>query len=193
MGHRQSHPIAASGHRLTAASSGLELSYVDPSQIDSWLTTQDRHPLAAITFGAAAPAGLDCPVLSLDLPQLIGLPRVELWTTGQPVHAVHNDYFSAAMTDDMAAGCMTVQEERGVSLEQTTYDAYRRLLGELQELGYPHLWRAWNYFPGINEDEEGLERYQRFTVGRYQAFAEMLADFPGRSPPGPPSGLPPGR
>ncbi len=184
MGHRQSHPIVASGRRVTDASSGIELSYLDPAQIDSWLTRRDRHPLAAITFGTAAPAGLDCPVLSLDLPQLADRPRMELWTTGDPVHAVSKDSFSAAMTEDMAAGCMTVQEQPGVSLEHTTYEAYRRLVSELQEYGYPHLWRAWNYFPAINKDEKGLERYQRFTVGRYQALAEMLSDFPTAVPAG---------
>jgi chorismate lyase/3-hydroxybenzoate synthase len=182
--YRASHPLVSSGRRVTHPSSGLELSYVDPSHIDSWLTTQERHPLAAITFGTPAPAGLDCPVLSLDLPQLSERPRIELWTTGQPVHAVRKECFAAAMTEDMAAAWVTFDEQPGVSFEHTTYDAYRRLLSELQEFGYPHLLRAWNYFPAINKDQDGLERYQRFTVGRYEAFAEMLSDFPLTVPAG---------
>jgi hypothetical protein len=32
------------------------------------------------------------------------------------------------------------------------------------------LLRAWNYLPQINDDEDGLERYARFNMGRHDAF-----------------------
>src|SRR4029077_5387998 len=37
--------------------------------------------------------------------------------------------------------------------------------------GYGHLLRVWNYFPHINDDADGVERYVRFNAGRHDAFA----------------------
>jgi chorismate lyase/3-hydroxybenzoate synthase len=51
-------------------------------------------------------------------------------------------------------------------------------------MGYPHLLRIWNYFPGINSLVDGLERYQHFCVGRYQALAERFSSFPHALPAG---------
>jgi chorismate lyase/3-hydroxybenzoate synthase len=84
----------------------------------------------------------------------------------------------------MLAGTVQLEEEPGEGLRETTERAYRRLLHHIQELGYPYLWRVWNFFPGINEDEHGLERYRQFCVGRYQALAGTLQGFPGSLPAG---------
>jgi chorismate lyase / 3-hydroxybenzoate synthase len=175
---RHSVPLLASGRRLSDGPAGLEVAFIETSLFGSWLTEQDRHPLAVMAFGTPPPAGLDCPVASLHLQQLIGPPQVEVWSSGQPVRTLHKDAFSAAMNDDVAAGCLSVESRPGTSLEAVTYQAYCRLLDELQALGYPYPWRAWNYFPGINDDDGWLERYQRFSVGRYDALAKMLAGFP---------------
>jgi chorismate lyase/3-hydroxybenzoate synthase len=43
---------------------------------------------------------------------------------------------------------------------------------------------VWNYFPSINSESDGLERYQRFCAGRYQALAEGLEGFPQTLPAG---------
>lgn len=48
---------------------------------------------------------------------------------------------------------------------------YKVLLEQIQARGYPHLVRVWNYFADINGEEQGLERYRQFCLGRFNAFA----------------------
>lgn len=56
-------------------------------------------------------------------------------------------------------------------LQRATESVYRRVFRVLDSVGMPHLWRVWNYFPRINVDEAGLERYRQFNIGRHEAFA----------------------
>ena len=184
MGHRQTQRIALSGRRTPTIPACPSFTYVETTELDSWLATRDSHPLAVIFFGGASSSTVDCPSVSLQLPHLVGPAQVEVWTSTRPVSTFRKDQFSAAMNDEVVAAFLTVEEEPGTSLERTTYVAYHRLLGELREIGYPHLWRAWNYFPDINEIENGLERYRRFCIGRHQALVEALPDFPDSLPAG---------
>jgi chorismate lyase/3-hydroxybenzoate synthase len=91
---------------------------------------------------------------------------------------------SAAVSGDLLFGSITTHEESESGLEHATEKAYRQLLRLLRESGYPHLWRIWNYFPNINGQERGLERYRLFCLGRHQALAETLPGFPGSLPAG---------
>ncbi|HET9122892.1 MAG TPA: hypothetical protein VFN52_05250 [Acidiferrobacteraceae bacterium] len=56
-------------------------------------------------------------------------------------------------------------------LETQIEQLYRELFAVTEELQYPHVLRVWNYVPNINEAEDGLERYRRFSIGRHNAFA----------------------
>jgi enamine deaminase RidA (YjgF/YER057c/UK114 family) len=56
------------------------------------------------------------------------------------------------------------------ALQRATENAYRRLFSLLDDQGYPHLWRAWNYVADINVETDGLERYRQFNIGRHDAF-----------------------
>ncbi|MEK7223536.1 MAG: hypothetical protein AAB156_04615, partial [Pseudomonadota bacterium] len=47
----------------------------------------------------------------------------------------------------------------------------------LQTEACPHLIRVWNYVPNISSTANGLERYQRFCLGRHQAFSERNQFF----------------
>jgi len=125
---------------------------------------------------------LNCPTLSINLPQLHEPARVEVWTSDQPIRMIRQDQLSIAMTGDTMMVCITTEETSGVPLETTTYQTYRRLLSTVKEFGYPHLWRVWNYFSTINDPERGLERYQRFCMGRHQALVEEHANFPASLP-----------
>lgn len=59
-------------------------------------------------------------------------------------------------------------------LAATAHAAYRELFKLLQQSGYVHPIRFWNYLPRINVDDDGLERYRHFNVGRHAAFVEAL-------------------
>ena len=91
---------------------------------------------------------------------------------------------SFAMSGDVLAGAISLDEKAGATLDVTTELAYRQLLHHTRELGFPYLWRVWNFFPDINEEEAGLERYRRFCVGRHQAVEANLQNFPSALPAG---------
>jgi chorismate lyase/3-hydroxybenzoate synthase len=84
----------------------------------------------------------------------------------------------------MLFGSITAPEDADAGLDHITEKAYRQLLGLLRDSGFPYLWRIWNYFPRINGDQGGLERYRLFCVGRHQALAQTLPGFPGSLPAG---------
>lgn len=55
---------------------------------------------------------------------------------------------------------------------EVTRDLYRRLLACTVERGFPHLLRAWNFVPRINEGAGDEECYKRFCYGRALAFED---------------------
>jgi chorismate lyase/3-hydroxybenzoate synthase len=142
------------------------------------------HPLAIISFGQAIPRTISCPTIRLDLLQLEGHPLFEVWTSDQPVTTLQKNECSLAMSGDVLAGTISLDEKEGATLDAATELAYRQLLHHTRELGFPYLWRVWNFFPDINEEEAGLERYRRFCVGRHQAVKANLQNFPSALPAG---------
>jgi chorismate lyase/3-hydroxybenzoate synthase len=82
------------------------------------------------------------------------------------------------MNGEYLIGSIAFDEHPDTCLDTLTYQGYRDIMGHLQDSGYPYLWRLWNYFPRINDDQAGLERYRRFCVGRHQALTELLPGFP---------------
>jgi chorismate lyase/3-hydroxybenzoate synthase len=169
---------------LLEAAPHLRVDYVESTNLSRWLATSATLPMAIVSFGSPVSPSITCPVIALDLPQLAGRSVLEVWTSDQPVTVHHTNKFSAATSGEILAGTLQLEEEPGAGLQGTTERAYRRLLHHVQELGYPYLWRVWNFFPGINENEAGLERYRQFCVGRYQALAGTLQGFPGSLPAG---------
>lgn len=183
---RQRHALRTqrATERVLEAAGHLRVDYVEACDLSHWLAGSVEIPLAVVSFGAPVSPALSCPVITLDLPQLGGRSQLEVWTSDQPVTVHRTDGFSAATSGEMLAGTLELEEEPGEGLQMTAERAYRRLLRHVRDLGYPYLWRVWNFFPGINEDEQGMERYRRFCVGRYQALADGLQGFPGSLPAG---------
>jgi len=145
--------------------------------------------LAEIRYGAnnGRNAAAPHPVIELDLSLLAGSPVTERWTTSAPVTCLHKtfldtgglnaDEMRVAMNGDVLFGHLPTIASPGDSLDGLVYRSYRAILGEARALGYPHLLRVWNYFPGINREQAGMERYQQFCLGRYRAFAGLSSDF----------------
>lgn len=180
-------PSRHSEHLLAKVPTCLDFTVVETSRLDAWMSCASVHPLALISFGASPPRlphTVNCPMLSIDLPQLTEPGQVEILSSNQPVRMIRHDQVCAAMNGDVAVAFLSAEQSASEALETTTYHAYSRLLSELRGLGYPYLWRAWNYFPRINDDERGLERYRRFCTGRHQALVESLPDFPASLPAG---------
>ncbi|MDP2384172.1 MAG: hypothetical protein Q8N00_15380 [Nitrospirota bacterium] len=174
----------AAGHHTSDATLRPRLTYVETSELTTWLAASGTHPLAIISFGQATPRTILCPTMSLDLAQLEGHPLLEVWTSDQPVATLQKNECSLAMSGDVLAGTISLDEKSGATLDVTTELAYRQLLQHTRELGFPYLWRVWNFFPDINEEKDGLERYRRFCMGRHQALEASLQNFPSALPAG---------
>lgn len=184
MGQHHAPRTLRSNQRVLEASGQVRVDYIESSGLTRWLAAFPGNPIAIVSFGAPVSQSVPCPVITLDLPQLDGHSQLEVWSSDQPVTVHRANEFSAAMSGDILAASICLEEEPGGGLTKTTQQAYQLLLAQLRELGFPHLWRIWNFFPRINEQENGLERYKQFCVGRYQALAETLSNFPASLPAG---------
>ena len=184
MRHRHSSSSPASAQRVLEATSQVRIAYVDSSDLGRWVATSGTFPLAVVSFDSPVPVTLPCPVIHLDLPLLERPRQCEVWSCDQPVRLYKDSAVSAAVSGDLLFGSITAVEDPDAGLNQTTEKAYQQLLRLLSESGFPHLWRIWNYFPRINEEQHGLERYRLFCLGRHQALAEALPDFPASLPAG---------
>jgi chorismate lyase/3-hydroxybenzoate synthase len=161
--------------------------YVKTARLETLLQASPSNFLGIVRYGRSpqdSSGFAACPVVCLDLPQFIGPPLAEVWTSTLPVTYHQAEGFHCAMNDEVLFGALQVKEIPGTRLDILTYNAYRRLLVQARALGYPHLLRAWNYFPHINRKSEGLERYQHFCAGRHQALVEDPSDFPRTLPAG---------
>lgn len=79
-------------------------------------------------------------------------PSFESWTVGE----------------GLLFGSFAIEHTDG--LEQAARETYARLIEQARADGYPYFVRMWNYVGGINEHDEGRERYQLFCAGRHDAF-----------------------
>lgn len=182
MRDRQAASSPSSGQRVLDPTSQIKVAYVEQAAVHRWLETSGTFPLGVVSFGAPMPLSLSCPVIEVALPLLEGPSRCEVWSCDQPVRLHRDDAISAAFAGDVLFGSITAYEDPDAGLDHTTEKVYRRLLRLLRNSGFHYLWRIWNYFPRINAEERGLERYRLFCMGRHQALAQTLPGFPGSLP-----------
>lgn len=168
--------------KVSEAVASLNVEYVRPAELEAYLATPGVNPMAMVLFGQALPQTFSWPVIVIDLPQIDDNAVVEVWTSDRPPQSQEDGSCSFAMNGDFLVGSISLDEKPGIPLDLTTYAGYRELIRRVHDLGYPYLWRVWNYFPRINDDQEGLERYRRFCMGRHHALTEALADFPASLP-----------
>ena len=181
-------PAVTSAQRILRSNAqALRTGYVETARLETLLRASPSSFLGIVRHDRSpeGPSGLAvCPVVCLDLPQFNGPQLAEVWTSTLPVTYHQTEGIHCAMNDEVLFGSLQMDERPGTLLDTLTYNAYRRLLVQARTLGYPHLLRVWNYFPHINRESNGLERYQRFCAGRHQALAEGLSDFPRTLPAG---------
>lgn len=129
---------------------------------------------------AAAP-GL--PQATVQTPILDGADGVvELWATDAAVRQGSSGALLFRCTDEVLFGAIQLSEADfaagdaaadgcpDTALRRATEAAYRQVFALLEEAGFPHLLRVWNYLPAINAEASGLERYRQFNIGRQDAF-----------------------
>lgn len=133
--------------------------------------------LAVIDFGTGLPAVSDAPVVRVPLAQIGSKPLQEVWRSQQPVARGVHDGIRFARNDAVLFGHLRLDEDGSGTLEARTGELYRRVFAAVRELGYPHVWRVWNFFADITGSEAGLERYRAFCRGRHSALSPILPRF----------------
>lgn len=149
--------------------SGLRLAYAPADRLPP--AGAGEALLGVIGYGGL-PDGMAPSVLPrADIPlEPLGGPALEAWYAPGPVEYGEAEGIRYALNGGALFGMVRVDAE---APEAAAQGAYRRIVELARALGYPTLVRMWNYLPDINREQFGLERYRRFCVGRYQAFAEM--------------------
>ncbi len=157
--------------------------YSDVAQASAWLG-EDRL-LGLIRFGAPATFPADPRVGIVPLPELDGGATAEVWLGAWPAQTGVLDGVRYADNGDALFLHLCLDESTPDALSPLTTAAYHHLFAAARARGYPHLLRIWNYFPAINQEAGGLERYRAFCVGRHAALraerAELETHLPAAS------------
>ncbi|MBA3697225.1 MAG: hypothetical protein H0W85_10855 [Methylotenera sp.] len=161
-------------------------------QLQTW---QDRV-LGIVVFSESDSANLnllqqDVPTLHLNAPVLTGEDiACEVWLSdipavsqnaGQRLISGRQGGIKYRFNDELLFGVIhleestvlqdtSMQNDRITPLQQATKLAYRQIFELIDDLGYSHLFRFWNYMADINGSSHDLERYRQFNVGRKQAL-----------------------
>ncbi|HEX9981710.1 MAG TPA: Rid family hydrolase [Thermoanaerobaculia bacterium] len=136
-------------------------------------------PLAVVSFGER----LDGATIHVPMPQLGRIPVAEVWPARREPRVWQEAGFTLAEDGQTLFGAIAVEESE--ALEPLTRGVYSRAIALVRKHGYPYFLRMWNHVGDINGVDGGTERYQRFCVGRWQAFAEagyaLASDLPAAS------------
>lgn len=162
---------------LAAATSAVEVSYLDLSAARAQCA-DPANILGVVGFGTPRPDFLPsaCPFISAPLRPAMGGGALEIWRAASPCRAVKSGPIAGACNDHLAFGAITLGETRNTPLEATVEAAYLAIFDFLDEAGFAAPLRFWNYLSEITQDEDGLERYRRFNIGRHRAFSARLRE-----------------
>lgn len=105
-------------------------------------------------------------IAKIPAPQFAS-PLVEVWPAQSEPRRGVSCGIVFAEDGELLFGAVEGVEDR--PLEELTHELYANAIALVREQGYPYFLRMWNHVGDINS-VEGYERYQRFCVGRYEAF-----------------------
>ncbi len=164
---------------FSSIGNALKVLYVNPADLPQLTTEQNGHVLAALHFGSSSLSPLNASSLSVHVHMpLIHPPEMaEVWLSSLPVFFDQRQNLQMAWNGNVVIGCIECEERSEKLLEVVARQAYEQILTNCEKLGYPYLFRMWNYFPNINEVQQDFERYKRFCIGRHEAFAARYQDF----------------
>jgi chorismate lyase/3-hydroxybenzoate synthase len=148
------------------------LAYLDAGEVGAYLESHSGYVLSVIGFGrAVALPATACAPLWVDIPVLGGHDNsFEVWASDAPVTRCEHKGLCGASDGKVLFGSLSLEQRAGDTLETLAEQAYMRIFEFIDHFDYRSLLRVWHYFPQINDDENGLERYRGFNVGRHAAF-----------------------
>jgi chorismate lyase/3-hydroxybenzoate synthase len=152
---------------LSQRGAHLQLRYLSAFELEAHLARLRDRTLGVVAFGTRMLGTADFPRACIDMPVISGGASYEVWSSGERVVQSRANDVIAAYDGQTLFGLLQIDAG---DIESAGHIAYTRAFAAMDRLGYPHLLRAWNYFPAITADADGLERYRRFNVGRRDAY-----------------------
>ncbi|MGB5835398.1 MAG: hypothetical protein WBG92_25885, partial [Thiohalocapsa sp.] len=121
----------------------------------------ERLLLADISFGTAHRRDAADPRrIVVGTPPLDACCR-EFWSLAAgPVSSGWSGDIGYVLGDGFLFAHLLVAEPTGADLTQLAHQAYGRLLAFVRSSPCPELLRIWNYLARINDQDNGIERYQ---------------------------------
>ncbi len=131
---------------------------------------QDPRNFAIVRYGHTTKVDPEHPgMIQIALPPL-GEHLIEVWRSEQELHRSEFGPVRYQYCDQFLFGSLLLDDAADQDLAHASARAYQHIHDALEQAGFPSLLRMWNYFPRINLEVEGLERYRSFCVGRHQAL-----------------------
>lgn len=163
---------------MTDSSTPLRVEYRSPSQMAGQPAAWWDSVLGAACFaaGPVAIGNADVPYAGVDMPPLDGGEAVcEVWHGSGPLRSASRGSIRYREGGNMLFGIVTGSETGAADngrypLQAAAEAAYREIFDLLEAEGYSAVLRFWNYFPSINAESSGIERYRQFNIGRQDAF-----------------------
>lgn len=149
------------------------LSFEDYAAMDP---KEHGNILAAVAHGEFELPLRPWPQVRSGLQSLVESPCVEVVRAAGPLTYGHDGGFSFACTQDYLFASCSARATEDVALRALAKNLYLRVIDLIRRQRYPHLLRVWNIVPSINADQDGMERYKLFCLGRHEGFNRKIAD-----------------
>jgi chorismate lyase/3-hydroxybenzoate synthase len=164
----------------------LRASHVDAA-------SADQAAFFSLSFGVGRDRASDARRIGIPLRQLGDDARFEIWS-GPTVIGQHfaADLAIVASADHVVVHAEAVPDS-GAGISAITRVTYLELLAQVRKLGYPHVYRIWNFVPAINSGSGDTETYARFNAGRAEAYDQLAlhhTSYPATTAVGSPVGSP---
>ncbi|MCB6182916.1 hypothetical protein LIN78_05055 [Leeia sp. TBRC 13508] len=138
----------------------------------------NRHLLGAASTQDVSPSATQStPFQTLHMPVLgqSAQEAGEFWLVEKACQAAQFGDIRYQWNEDFLFGVVELDEHSIHAtdthpLQVLAEKAYLQIFELLDQTGFPHIWRVWNYMPAINQQENGVERYRWFNIGRHEAF-----------------------
>lgn len=132
---------------------------------------QDPQVFAILRYGQTTQIDREHPgLIQIALPPIGSDELIEVWRSAHPLQQAEFGPVRYQFCDQFLFGSLLIEDAADKDLALASSEAYQQIHDALENAGFPGLLRMWNYFPRINLEVEGLERYQAFCVGRHQAL-----------------------
>ncbi len=153
----------------------LKIELASAEDINSILQNDDV--LMAVNFSSKTAVDRDDPrLISVGLDTLGNSLPVEVWHGTGQVTSHREGRINWNENGDLLFGHLLIDEPDTSNLDVLIEQAYIEISAFVNSTAYPHVFRIWNYIPGINRIENGIERYKSFCIGRHAALS-LQPDF----------------